>query len=144
MKNDFPKIYISPEVRRRMIELARKFRKEPTRGEKILWEALRGKKLGGLKFRRRQPIGYFVVDFYNSVHRLVVEVDGPVHESQKEADCARQEILGELGLGVLRIKSEIIEKNLSGALVLIRQTIRGRSDQKEIPSPKMGEGKGEG
>jgi very-short-patch-repair endonuclease len=76
-----------------MVEIAREFRKTPTKGEKILWGALRGKKLGGIKFRRQQPVGYLVVDFYNSVYCFVVEVDGPIHESQKEADHARQEIL---------------------------------------------------
>jgi hypothetical protein len=39
MKNDFPRIYISPEIRRKMIEIAREFRKAPTKGEKILSEA---------------------------------------------------------------------------------------------------------
>jgi very-short-patch-repair endonuclease len=84
MKNDFPRIYIPPEIRRKMIEIAREFRKAPTKGEKILWEALRGKKLDGIKFRRQQPIGYFVVDFYDSVFRLVVEVDGPVTSLKKK------------------------------------------------------------
>lgn len=88
MKNDYPRIVIPPEVRRKMIEIAREFRKMPTPGEKSLWSSLRGKKLDGIKFRRQQLIGYFVVDFYSSVHRLVVEVDGPIHESQKEADAA--------------------------------------------------------
>jgi adenine-specific DNA-methyltransferase len=144
MKNEFPRIYISPEIRRKMIEIAREFRKTPTKSERILWEALRGRKLDGIKFRRQQPIGFFVVDFYNSVHRLVVEIDGPVHESQKEADSARQEILEELGLTVLRIKSEMIEKNLPAALSLIRQTIRCDAKRKQIPSPNLGEGQGGG
>jgi very-short-patch-repair endonuclease len=135
MKNDFPRIYISPEIRRKMIEIAREFRKTPTESEK---------KLDGIKFRWQQPIGYFVVDFYKSVYRLVVEVDGPVHESQKEARNARQEILEELGLSVLRIKSEVIETNLPAALGFIRQTIRSQVNRKEIPSPSMGEGKGGG
>ena len=98
MKNDFPRIHISPKVRRKMLEIAREFRKTPTKGEKILWEALRGRKLDGIKFRRQQPVGYFVVDFYNSVYRLVVEVDGPIHELQKEADEARQEVLEDIGI----------------------------------------------
>ena len=144
MKNDFPRIHIPPETRRKMIEIAREFRKAPTKGEKMLWEALRGKKLDGVKFRRQQPIGFFVVDFYNSVYRLVVEVDGPVHESQKEADKARQEILEELGLAVFRIKSEVVEKNLPTALDLIRQVIRGQVKQEDIPSPINGEGMGGG
>ena len=144
MKNDFPRIYIPSEIRRKMIGIAREFRKAPTKGEKILWEALRGKKLDGIKFRRQQPIGYFVVDFYNSVFRLVVEVDGPVHGSQKEADKARQEILEGLGLAMFRIKSEVVEKNLSTALGLIRQAIRVQAQHEDIPSPFMGEGKGGG
>jgi very-short-patch-repair endonuclease len=63
-----------------MVEIAREFRKQPTKSEHILWGALRGKKLDGLKFRRQQPIGTFIVDFYNSAYRLVVEVDGPIHK----------------------------------------------------------------
>lgn len=59
MKNNFPRIVIPPEVRRKMVEIAREFRKQPTEGEKILWGALRGKKLDGIKFRRQQPVGYF-------------------------------------------------------------------------------------
>jgi very-short-patch-repair endonuclease len=144
MKNQFSRIYIPPEVRRKMIEIAREFRKVPTKGENILWEALRGKKLDGIKLRRQQPVGFFVVDFYSSVYRLVVEVDGPVHMSQKEADNARQEILEELGLAVLRIKSEVVERNLLEALDLIRQAIHNQAKRNEIPSPYLGEGQGGG
>jgi len=121
-----------------MIEIARDFRKEPTEGEKILWGALRGKKLDGVKFRRQQPVGYFVVDFYNSVYRLVVEVDGSIHERQVEADRARQDILEILGLTVFRIKTEIPEKNLPLALNMIRTKIQEITTT--IPSLQVGEG----
>lgn len=142
MKNNFPRIYIPPEIKRRMIEIAREFRKEPTAGEKNLWEALRGKKLDGIKFRRQQPIGYFVVDFYSSMFRLAVEVDGPIHDQQKEADRARQDILEELGLIVFRINTEIPEKNLPLALNMIRKKIQEL--KVIIPSPPVGEGQGGG
>ncbi len=142
MKDDFPRIVVSPETRRRMVEVAREFRKEPTLGEKILWNELRGKKLDGIKFRRQQPIGYFIVDFYSSIHRLVVEVDGLIHQSQKEADAARQEILENLGLAVLRIDTEIIEKNVTMALEFIRKSIL--KQKQNAPSPYMGEGQGGG
>jgi len=142
MKNGLPRSVVLPEIRRKMVETAREFRKEPTRGEKILWNALRGKKLDGIKFRRQQPIGYFIVDFYSSTYRLVIEVDGPIHESQKEADAVRQEILEDLGLVVLRIDTEIIEKNLNMALNLIRKsTLKIKQNS---PSPFMGEGRGGG
>ena len=139
MKNDFPRMAVTPEIQRKMIELAREFRKEPTQSEDILWQALRGKKLDGIKFRRQQPVGYFVVDFYNSAYRLVVEVDGFIHESQQEADASRQQILEELGLNVLRIKAEVVEKNLPVALDLIRDRIRQIQNS---PSPFIGEGRG--
>jgi len=57
-----------------MTEIARDFRKEPTKSESILWRALRGKKLDGIKFRRRQPVSPFIIDFYNSLYRLVIEL----------------------------------------------------------------------
>ena len=139
MKNDFPRIVVPPEIRRRMLEVAREFRKGPTLGEKILWDALRGKKLDGIKFRRQQPIGYFVVDFYNSTHRLVIEVDGPIHQSQKDADAARQKILETMGLVVLRIKTETIEKNLPMAVEIIHNSLQ--IIKQSTPSPHLGEGR---
>ncbi len=123
MKNDSPRLNVSPDIRRKMIEIAREFRKEPTKSEALLWQALRGKKLDGIKFRRQQPIGNFIVDFYNSAYRLVVEVDGSMHNNQVEVDRARQDVLEDLGLNVLRIKADIIENNLPLALNEIRAKI---------------------
>lgn len=144
MKNDFPRLVIPPEIRRKMTEIAREFRKEPTKSESILWQALRGKKLDGLKFRRQQPVGYFVVDFYNSVYRLVVEVDGPIHDNQVEADRARQDVLELLGLNVLRIQAEVVERNLPLVLNEIRAKIEEiKVKAIEFPSPLVGEGVGE-
>ncbi|HEX9839738.1 MAG TPA: endonuclease domain-containing protein, partial [Anaerolineales bacterium] len=97
MKNNYPRLQDNPQLRRRMTEIARDFRKEPTKSEAKLWQALRGKKLDGIKFRRQQPVGPFIVDFYNSVYRLVIEIDGSIHDSQFEADKNRQNILEELG-----------------------------------------------
>ncbi|WP_156926370.1 endonuclease domain-containing protein, partial [Chloroflexus sp. Y-396-1] len=76
---------IPPSFKRLMTEVARTFRKKPTPSENILWSAIRGKKLAGIKFRRQQPIGPFVVDFFAPSERLIVEVDGGVHEHQREA-----------------------------------------------------------
>lgn len=103
---------------------------------------MRGKKFDGIKFRRQQPVGYFVVDFYSSAYRLVVEVDGPIHQSQMKADAERQQILETLGLVVLRIKTEIIEKNLPMGLEEIRKSIQTIKQNNNTPSPYMGEGRG--
>lgn len=135
---------VSPEIRRRMLEIARQFRKQPTKSENILWQALRGKKLDGIKFRRQQPIGNFIVDFYNSVYRLVVEVDGSIHDEQVELDHARQEVLEQLGLNVLRVKAEDVEKNLPSVLAAIRSKINAlKLNASETLFPLAGEGGGE-
>ena len=77
---------VPPALKASMTEVARGFRKAPTPSEAILWRALRGEVLDGRKFRRQQPIGPFIVDFYCSTERLIVEVDGGVHESQRERE----------------------------------------------------------
>ncbi len=127
-----------------MVEIARQFRKEPTRSEHILWQALRGKQLDGIKFRRQQPIGPFIVDFYNSVYRLVVEVDGSVHDNQVELDRERQNLLEQLGLNVLRVKSEDVEKSLPSVLEAIRSKVYElKMKTSTFPSQPVGEGVGE-
>ncbi len=96
-----PDRWTIPEaLRRQMLEIAHQFRKAPTRSEALLWNALRRKRLDGRKFRRQQPIGPFVVDFFCPAERLIVEVDGPIHDSQREADRVRQQLLETLGLHV--------------------------------------------
>ena len=145
MKNNFPRLVISSGIRRKMLEIAREFRKEPTKGEAILWQALRGKKLDGVKFRRQQPVGYFIVDFYNSAYRLVLEVDGPIHDNQIEADRARQDILEVLGLNILRIKTELVESNLNIALSSIRSRIENltlKPASPPLPVWEMARGEG--
>ena len=144
MKNNYPRQKVSPEVKRKMVETARQFRKEPTRSEHVLWQALRGKKLDGNKFRRQQPISNFVVDFYNSDFRLVIEIDGSIRDNQIEYDQARQEVLEELGLNILRVKADVVEKNLPNVLDEIRKKME-EFKLKAItsPSPFIGEGLGE-
>jgi very-short-patch-repair endonuclease len=129
---------ISPALKNKMTEVARQFRKEPTPSENILWQALRGRKLEGRKFRRQQPIGAFVVDFFCGAERLIVEVDGGVHDSQQAADQQRQELLESLGLRVVRVPSKLVETSLDEALAGVRQAF---SPHPLTPSPKLGEGK---
>ncbi|MGB3405141.1 MAG: type IIL restriction-modification enzyme MmeI [Microcoleaceae cyanobacterium] len=128
---------ISPALKKKMTEVARQFRKEPTPSEKILWQALRGRKLEGRKFRRQQPIGVFIVDFFCAAERVIVEVDGGVHNSQQQADQQRQELLESLGLRVVRVSSELVERNLDEALAIVQQAF---SPHPLTPSSKPGEG----
>jgi very-short-patch-repair endonuclease len=124
MKNDYPRMEIPKDLQRRMIEIARQFRKEPTKSEKLLWHELRGRKVNQIKFRRQQPIGSFVVDFYAPSIRLVIEVDGSIHDQQIEADFARQEILELLGFKVLRLSAHQVENDISACLEKISSVIK--------------------
>ena len=65
---------------------ARAMRGAPTDAELRLWRLLRDRRLNGVKFRRQQPFGLFVVDFFAASHRLIVEVDGTIHNDQQQAD----------------------------------------------------------
>lgn len=93
---------------------ARGLRKSQTPEENHLWQKLRNRKLAGLKFLRQHPIGfssgtgigYFIADFYCAEKKIVIEIDGPIHETQKDYDESRDTILKELGLSTLRIKNE--------------------------------------
>ena len=73
------------------------------------------------------------------MYRLVIEIDGSVHDKQVEIDRARQDNLEALGLNILRIKTETIEKNLPVALDMIRSKI-AKLKANEFPSPILGEG----
>ena len=130
---------IPASLRTRMGEVAREFRKAPTPSERQLWAALRGRKLQGCKFRRQQPIGPFVVDFFCAAERLIVEVDGRIHTTQVDADRERQLLLETLGLRFVRVPADAVENDLSGVLERIAQAI---ADHTDSPSPRLGEGVG--
>ena len=84
-----------------------------------MWDALRDRRLMGRKFRRQQPVGPFVLDFYCKSERLAVEIDGPVHAIQIEADAERQRLLETLGLRFARVSDEQVLTDIDGVLAAI-------------------------
>jgi very-short-patch-repair endonuclease len=72
---------------------ARQLREQQTKAESLLWNALRAKRLCGLKFRRQHSIGPFFADFACVAQQLVVELDGGYHDYQIEDDVSRQRYL---------------------------------------------------
>ena len=100
-------------------------RKRMTEAETILWEAIRNKRLQGLKFRRQHPIERFIVDFYCHQHKLVIELDGNIHELSevKENDLKREDELKDLNLNIIRFKNEDVLHNLPKVLEEILQSI---------------------
>ena len=77
-----------------------------TRFEALLWFELKGRKLAGYKFRRQAPIGPHVADFYAPAARLVVEIDGPVHDQRVAADEVRTRYLEARGCRVIRFRAD--------------------------------------
>jgi very-short-patch-repair endonuclease len=122
---------IPESLRRRMVEVARDLRHNQTPSEEMLWQQLR-RKQRGYKVRRQQPIGPFVVDFYVSQARLVIEVDGSIHSTQLERDNQRQGLLEELGLAVLRISATSVEQQLSEVLKQIDTYVQSLSTQAKL------------
>ncbi|MGB8647657.1 MAG: endonuclease domain-containing protein [Anaerolineae bacterium] len=110
-----------------IVRLARGQRHEPTPAEERLWSGLRGRRLGGLKFRRQHPYGRFILDAYCVEHKLVVEVDGAVHDDPDQAayDCARTECLLADGIRVIRFKNREVMDNLDKVLQEIREAALG-------------------
>ena len=111
-------------VTKEKLQRAKELRHDMTPAEKILWQELRGNKIG-VHFRRQQVIAGFIVDFYCHKADLVIELDGSVHErdEQKESDAERDKALGEMGLRVFRLKNEDVIGNSRGVLEKIRELI---------------------
>jgi very-short-patch-repair endonuclease len=107
---------MKPDSRKKfVVAICRENRKNMTEAERIVWELVRNRKLDGKKFLRQHKIIYensfdsfqfFIVDFYCAEEKLILEIDGGIHESQKEYDLWRTSVLDDLGLRVLRIKNE--------------------------------------
>jgi very-short-patch-repair endonuclease len=98
---------------------AREMRRAMTEAERVLWQALRRNALGGLHFRRQQVIEGFIADFYCHRAGLVVEVDGPVHDSQILKDRERNLALRQRDLTVVHFRNDRILTDLPRVLAEI-------------------------
>jgi very-short-patch-repair endonuclease len=101
---------------------ARKLRGDSTPAEETLWSHLRDRRLLGLKFRRQAPIGPYVADFLCHELRLILELDGPIHdeEAQIAHDLNRDANLKALGYRILRVTNQEIQDNLTHLFETIR------------------------
>jgi very-short-patch-repair endonuclease len=107
---------------RQVEDAARRLRADATPAEAMLWEALRGGRLNGLKFRRQHPVGRFILDFCCPALRLTIEVDGPVHDQQRDHDTARDDTLRGRGYTTLRFRNDEVTANLPHVLATIAVT----------------------
>ncbi|MBW8812148.1 MAG: endonuclease domain-containing protein [Caulobacterales bacterium] len=103
---------------------ARSLRRRQTPTEERLWEALRGSRLEGWKWRRQVPVGPFIVDFICLEAALAVELDGGIHAQQVERDMRRQAYLQRRGLQVLRFWNSDVGDDLGRVLWTILSACR--------------------
>jgi very-short-patch-repair endonuclease len=101
---------------------AQELRKNSTYEERLLWSHIRNSQLLGLKFRRQEPIGDYIVDFACIEKKMIIELDGGHHnqEENKEYDNNRTDYLNACGWRVLRFWNNEVKGNLKGVLEMIR------------------------
>ena len=126
-------------------EFAQTNRNKPTQAEEMLWNLVKTKKLKGYKFRRQHIIGKYIVDLVCLDRRLVVEIDGLIHQlpENKESDEIRTNWLNEQGFKVLRVTNDELINETDRTLNLISSTLENQPSIKEQPdlsSPFGGQG----
>jgi very-short-patch-repair endonuclease len=107
--NAYPEIFRKAEV----------LRKNMTDAEKVLWERLRKKQLG-LRFKAQHPIERFIADFYCHKAKLVIEIDGKIHNVQKEYDLGREAELEKYGLKIIRFTNDEVLNNIDWVIEKIK------------------------
>ncbi|MGE3279255.1 MAG: endonuclease domain-containing protein [Candidatus Altimarinota bacterium] len=115
-----------------IVETARKLRKRQTPAEKIFWEEVRDRRYLNKKFSRQFPIPvwidnskrYFIADFYCYEHRLIVEIDGSIHDEQKEYDEFRTEVLKTLGMKVIRFTNDEVFSDIKEVMKKLELKIK--------------------
>ncbi|MEW4924716.1 DUF559 domain-containing protein [Algibacter sp. 2305UL17-15] len=122
-----------PSAYKLLKELQTQNKKHSTQAEQVLWECLRGKKLG-YKFRRQHIVDEFIIDFVNIEKNLAIEVDGGYHTTieQKEADELRTKILNEIGFKVIRFTNEQVLGDIDNVLNYIEKALES------LPSGEVG------
>jgi very-short-patch-repair endonuclease len=114
-----------------MHQRARELRQRQTPAEAMLWQRLRRRQLKGYYFRRQQPIGGFIADFYCADAQLVIELDGGIHVLQADYDAARSKWLKTHGYQVIRFSNPQILQELPAVL----EAILWACEADKSPSP---------
>jgi len=115
-------------------EARRELRQRQTPPEEFFWELVRDRRFEGYKFRRQHPLSRFIADFYCPELRLAVELDGGIHAMQVERDRARDEILAQHDIRVVRIRNEGFLADPEATLAQLSDLIAHWTTQDEVAS----------
>lgn len=122
----------SPRLIANAKEFCRELRKNQTNAEKVFWENVRYRRLFGRKFYRQYPIfipdydrdSFFVADFFCHERKLVVEIEGKVHDFQKDYDAMRTHLINERGIKVVRFKNAEIQLHLDTVIKKLEELLK--------------------
>jgi len=108
-----------------MRRFAREQRANAVQAESLIWGAVRNRRCEGEKFQRQVALGDYTVDFVSFGRRLVVEIDGPSHQSeeQRAADAARDAYLSRQGFRILGLPNELVIGSTELAVARIRAAL---------------------
>ncbi|MDO9560816.1 MAG: endonuclease domain-containing protein [Bradyrhizobium sp.] len=114
---------------------ARALRRNSTDVERLLWSELRDHRLNGAGFRRQVPIGNYIADFMCHAARVVIELDGGQHFSDRgeQADAARSAVIEAEGFRVLRFSNHDVMSNRAGVLETIAAVCAERAPTLTLP-----------
>jgi very-short-patch-repair endonuclease len=114
---------------------ARALRKNSTDAERILWSELRNHRLNGAGFRRQVPIQNYIADFVCHAAKLVIELDGGQHFSDRSelADARRTAAIETQGFKVLRFSNLEVMTNRAGVLETIAAAVAERAPTLTLP-----------
>ncbi|NNE57001.1 MAG: endonuclease domain-containing protein [Hellea sp.] len=123
------------------ISKAKILRQDMTKAERYLWNALRGKRLDGFKFRRQHPVEPYITDFACVKHRLIIEIDGATHgtDDEQRYDAKRTRYLNRKGWKVIRFWNIDIFENIGTVLDEILRNLPSTAGAGEVAeglSPK--------
>jgi len=121
------------KVRELANQTARELRQKQTESETVFWELVRRKQCEGKKFYRQYPIvfeyekegnyRFFIADFYCREVKLVVEIDGGVHEIQKDYDQYRTFLMEDMGMRVIRFSNAEVSKSPEKVLIQLQNAL---------------------
>ena len=116
-------------------DLRKALRSNMTSAEACLWLTLKGRGAGGMKFRRQQGIGPYILDFYCPERKLCVELDGSSHDYRYDYDEQRTAYLNGQGIRVVRFTNEQVFSCMNSVVAEIVRVANDITDPTPNPSP---------
>ena len=116
-------------TKKELSERRRELRQKMTAAEAFLWNHLKSRKLDGKRFTRQHSIGNYIVDFYCASERLILELDGEVHQSPNamEYDAKRTSYFEGLSYKVIRFENKMVFDNFQSVVMEIRDNFKNEN-----------------